>query len=152
MPDGVLQLDGTGDYISVAHNNALSFGTGQSFTLETWVNLNDVTTLQTLIDKSTPGDDANYRLEVVNGEVDFWSPETGNVDVNFSISTDTWTQFAELGLLGVPFSEEAGGFNGGGGLLAAGCEKVKGLRWAISWYTRCSCELCDHSRGYALLL
>ncbi len=29
-------------------------------------------------------------------------------------STDTWTQFAELGLLGVPFSEEAGGFNGGG--------------------------------------
>jgi len=29
-------------------------------------------------------------------------------------SADTWTQFAELGLLGVPFSEEAGGFNGGG--------------------------------------
>lgn len=29
-------------------------------------------------------------------------------------STDTWTQFAELGLLGVPFSEDAGGFNGGG--------------------------------------
>ncbi len=29
-------------------------------------------------------------------------------------STDMWNQFAELGLLGVPFSEEAGGFNGGG--------------------------------------
>lgn len=29
-------------------------------------------------------------------------------------SADVWQQFAELGLLGVPFSEEAGGFNGGG--------------------------------------
>ncbi len=70
MPDGILQLDGTGDYISVAHNNALSFGAGQSFTLETWANLHDVTTLQTLLDKSTAGDDANYRLFVEwRGEV-----------------------------------------------------------------------------------
>ncbi len=29
-------------------------------------------------------------------------------------STEVWNQFAELGLLGVPFSEDAGGFNGGG--------------------------------------
>lgn len=29
-------------------------------------------------------------------------------------SADVWQQFAELGLLGVPFSEEAGGFNGSG--------------------------------------
>lgn len=29
-------------------------------------------------------------------------------------STDVWQKFAELGLLGVPFSEEAGGFDGGG--------------------------------------
>ncbi len=94
MPDGILQLDGTGDYISVAHNNALSFGTGQSFTLETWANLNDVATLQTLLDKSTAGDDANYRLAIENGEVKFFSPETGVVDVNFSISADTWTHIA----------------------------------------------------------
>jgi len=29
-------------------------------------------------------------------------------------SSEVWNQFAELGLLGVPFSEDAGGFNGGG--------------------------------------
>ncbi len=29
-------------------------------------------------------------------------------------SLDQWQQLAEMGLLGVPFSEEAGGFNGGG--------------------------------------
>ena len=29
-------------------------------------------------------------------------------------STEMWQQFAELGLLGVPFSEDFGGFNGGG--------------------------------------
>lgn len=94
MPDGILQLDGTGDYITVAHNNALNFGAGQSFTLETWANLNDVTALKTLMDKSTAGDDANYRLSVENGEVFFWSPESGSIDVNFSISTDTWTHIA----------------------------------------------------------
>ncbi len=29
-------------------------------------------------------------------------------------SAEMWQQFAELGLLGVPFSEDFGGFNGGG--------------------------------------
>ncbi len=29
-----------------------------------------------------------------NGEVKFWSPETGDVDVNFSVSADTWTHIA----------------------------------------------------------
>ncbi|ASK33597.1 pimeloyl-CoA dehydrogenase small subunit [Alcanivorax sp. N3-2A] len=36
------------------------------------------------------------------------------LDSEQGFSKDVWGQFAELGLLGVPFSEEAGGFNGGG--------------------------------------
>ncbi|MDA3923032.1 MAG: acyl-CoA dehydrogenase [Salinisphaera sp.] len=47
--------------------------------------------------------DFDAREKIVNSETGF--------------SADLWNQFAELGLLGVPFSEAAGGFNGGGAEL-----------------------------------
>ncbi len=93
--DGVLNLDGTNDHITIAHSNDLDIGDGQSFTLELWANLADTTTLQSLLDKSQTGaDNANYRLFVSQGEVRFWSPNSGDIDPNFSISANEWTHIS----------------------------------------------------------
>ncbi|MES1926991.1 acyl-CoA dehydrogenase [Salinisphaera sp. T31B1] len=53
---------------------------------------------------------------VVADQYDF---ESRNAIVNSEagFSADVWNQFAELGLLAVPFSEAAGGFDGGGAEL-----------------------------------
>lgn len=53
---------------------------------------------------------------VVADQYDFDS-RTKIVDSETGFSADLWKQFAELGLLAVPFSEAAGGFDGGGAEL-----------------------------------
>ncbi len=96
LNEGVLDLNGTSQYLSVADANNLDFGANQSFTLETWVRLNDVTTLQSLFDKGTlAGDDTNYRLSVQNGRIEFWSPESGVISpTEATITAGQWTHFA----------------------------------------------------------
>ena len=65
--------------------------------------------------------DEQRMLEETVGRLvrDTYTFETRNkiLESEQGFSADVWQQFAELGLLGVPFSEEAGGFNGGGAEL-----------------------------------
>lgn len=96
LNEGVLDLNGTSQYLSVADTNNLDFGANQSFTLETWVHLNDVATLQSLIDKGTlAGDDSNYRVSVQNGKLEFWTPESGVVSpTEATVTAGEWTHLA----------------------------------------------------------
>lgn len=57
-------------------------------------------------------------------------------------SSDTWQQFAELGLLGVPLSENAGGFDGGGAELMVVAEGF-GRGLVVEPYLA-SIVLCGH--------
>ncbi|MGB3716228.1 MAG: LamG domain-containing protein [Candidatus Promineifilaceae bacterium] len=50
LVDLAFSLDGDGDFIEVAHNTALNFGSGD-FTVDLWVNFNDISGEQVLVEK-----------------------------------------------------------------------------------------------------
>ncbi|MEX2311928.1 MAG: LamG-like jellyroll fold domain-containing protein, partial [Rhodospirillales bacterium] len=73
---GVLVLDGTNDYVTVADNAALDIA--DAFTLEAWINLSDPSSLQNIIDKSGGGN-VNYRLFVEDGHIGVFSQDSATV-------------------------------------------------------------------------
>ena len=69
---------------------------------------------------------------VVADQYDF-EARTKIVDSETGFSADLWSQFAELGLLAVPFSEAAGGFDGGGAELMVVAEGFGRGRICPAW-------------------
>jgi hypothetical protein len=93
--NGVLALDGTNDYVNIADNASLDIAGGQSFTFESWIHPNDLSGLQVILDKTADSnDDANYRLFLNGDKLDFWSPESGNVNSGFTVPANTWSHVA----------------------------------------------------------
>ncbi len=91
----MLVLDGTNDYVAISDNASLDMAAGQSFTLEAWINTSSVTGISTIIDKAADNaDDPNYRLAIIDGKLDFWTPESGNVNSGALLTTNEWTHVA----------------------------------------------------------
>ncbi len=89
---GVLTLDGTNDYVTVADNAALDLA--GAFTLEAWVNLSDASPLQNVIDKFGDGG-VNYRIFVDNGHIGVFSVGPGTVKTADGIvQSGEWTHIA----------------------------------------------------------
>lgn len=98
---GVLVLDGTDDYVTVADNASLNLA--GAFTIEAWVNLNDSSPLQNIVDKfgnNGPGgvggaDGVNYRLFVDNGHIGVFSIASGTVKTADGIvQSGEWTHIS----------------------------------------------------------
>ena len=96
--NGGLSFDGVNDYVEVADNNALDFGTGD-FSLSTWVNTSDSSGIDVIVDKrvETFGLVQGYVLYNYNGNLGFqladgigqgWTNYLSNV----SISDGNWHQ------------------------------------------------------------
>ncbi|MGB1109329.1 MAG: LamG-like jellyroll fold domain-containing protein, partial [Gammaproteobacteria bacterium] len=86
MSDGVevvnvlgrgIELDGTGDHLTVADDDALDF-TG-AFSLEAWIKLDNTGGIRSLIDKDTGADAPNYRFIVNGGTLGVFSDNSPTV-------------------------------------------------------------------------
>ncbi|MEQ9814528.1 MAG: LamG-like jellyroll fold domain-containing protein, partial [Azospirillaceae bacterium] len=69
-----LSFDGTDDFVTVSHDAALSFGSGNAFALDLWVKPDDIAGNTVLLDKAgSLVSQSNYRLELDQGGVRIWS-------------------------------------------------------------------------------
>ena len=96
--NGALSFDGVNDYVQVADNNALDFGTGD-FSISTWVKTTDSSGIDVLLDKrvEASGPVQGYVLYNYNGKLGFqladgvgsgWTNYVSNV----SITDGNWHQ------------------------------------------------------------
>ncbi len=101
-PGSALTFDGTDDQINVLESNNLLDLTGNA-TIEMWVNRTSGagTDIQTLIDKTETGDNANFRI-FINDEtnalnpnsVGFWDGTTSYQSPALTITNGIWTHIA----------------------------------------------------------
>lgn len=88
-------FDGSGDYITVANNNALNFNSTDNFTIEGWIYFNSLQDGVALVSKGTNSTQSGWTLYYFMGELYFGKPYVSN-DVNgiFIPSLNTWYHLA----------------------------------------------------------
>ena len=86
-------FDGTGDYLSVADNANLRFGTS-AFTIQAWVYRNASGTVHSIIAKG--GASTGYVLQVTSTNVLRFTHGTTNVDTTTTIPASAWTHVAAV--------------------------------------------------------
>lgn len=76
---GSSYFDGTGDYLSIANNTALDFGSG-SFTIEMWVNFTSFQDGKALISKGWPSLNSPWLIyqDAFNNKVAFYASSNGS--------------------------------------------------------------------------
>jgi hypothetical protein len=86
-------FDGTGDYLSVASNTALTFGTGD-FTVEGWFYANSIPTQPTILNNGS--DAAGLVITMVSSKIYAYFVGAGNVfgSGGATIVPNTWYHFA----------------------------------------------------------
>jgi hypothetical protein len=86
-------FDGSGDYLSVADNTNLRFGTN-AFTIQAWIYRNASGTAHSIIAKG--GASTGYVLQVTSTDVLRFTHGTTNVDTTTTIPASAWTHVAAV--------------------------------------------------------
>ena len=86
-------FDGSGDYLSVADNTNLRFGTN-AFTIQTWVYRNASGAAHSIIAKG--GASTGYVLQITSTNVLRFTHGTTNVDTTTTIPASAWTHVAAV--------------------------------------------------------
>ena len=93
---GSVYFDGTGDYLTAASDASFDFGTG-NFTIETWINIPDVTSTWSAIISRAYSATGGWRLYKSTGNSNLRFYYTGNSYINATstgLTNNTWHHIA----------------------------------------------------------
>ena len=90
---GSMYFDGTGDYLSVADNANLRFGTS-AFTIQSWVYRNAVGTAHSIVSKG--GASTGFTFGITSTNVLRFTDTTTNIDTTTTILANAWTHVAAV--------------------------------------------------------
>lgn len=93
---GSMQFGAVGDYISVAADTALTFGS-DDFTIEFWVYLNTLSTNDCVISQGTSSQSDNWQLAYLSGRFYFYYSNQSASSGSASFSTGQWYHIAMVG-------------------------------------------------------
>lgn len=97
-------FDGNGDYLSVADNAALQFGTGD-FTVETWIYVTTLATAQSIFEQRASG--ASFVTFVfyvaTNGKLSFYVNPSPDIAFDLTVTTNSWNHVALVRQSGVMY-------------------------------------------------
>ena len=89
----VVNLDGNDDYLTIADHDDLDFTGSDAFSLEMWINPDDVAGTTVLMDKKWGGgiNDTNFRLELDDGGLRLYNQNSSGGTANLYADTQTVT-------------------------------------------------------------
>ena len=90
---GSMYFDGTGDYLSVADNANLRFGTS-AFTIQSWVYRNAAGTAHSIVSKG--GASTGFTFGITSTNVLRFTDTTTNIDTTTTIPANAWTHVAAV--------------------------------------------------------
>ena len=90
---GSMYFDGTGDYLSVADNANLRFGTS-AFTIQNWVYRNAAGTAHSIVSKG--GASTGFTFGITSTNVLRFTDTTTNIDTTTTIPANAWTHVAAV--------------------------------------------------------
>jgi len=93
---GSMQFGAVGNYISVAADTALTFGSGD-FTIEFWVYLNTLSDNDSIISQGTSSQSDNWQLAYISSRLYFYYSNQSASLGSTSFSTGQWYHIAMVG-------------------------------------------------------
>jgi hypothetical protein len=97
-------FDGNGDYLSVADNAALQYGTGD-FTVEAWIYVTTLATAQPIFEQRASGVSTLTFVFYVatNGKLSFYVNPSPAIDFDLTVTTNSWNHVALVRQSGVMY-------------------------------------------------